>query len=134
MSTDTPLDLDAIRVRVDAATGGPWSADQDECNVRTADGRALVNVLLGDDDTREAPWQALADIAFIAAARSDLPALLAELKRQRPVLEAVKALHELDQDWADPENAWPISHAHERLMAAFDAYVSGAPATKGVER
>lgn len=75
------LDLQAIRERADAATKGPWRADLDRLAVRSDDDGwpIVLDVRLGDDD---AP-QACSDVEFIAAARSDVPALLDEVERLR---------------------------------------------------
>lgn len=82
----TDLDLATIRARVAATTPDPWVVDADACTVDTSDGRALVTVLLGDSDTRDAPRQSLADCAFIAHARTDVPALLAEVDLLRALV------------------------------------------------
>lgn len=74
------LDLDGIKARAEAATPGPWRAD--DSTVRTPDHRALAyEVLLGNGDTRDGYPQCLADVAFVAAARSDVPTLVAEVER-----------------------------------------------------
>jgi hypothetical protein len=77
------IDLDAIRARVDAATDGPWFVDdQGFCTTP------------GDSFSRfiTAPYHELdilpEDAEFIAAARSDVPALLAEIERLRSVVAA----------------------------------------------
>ncbi len=62
----TPLDLDAIEARCDAATRGPWKVDL---------------------DVFDKQGQELRDATFIAAARTDVPALLALVRE----LEAEKA-------------------------------------------
>jgi hypothetical protein len=87
------LDREAIRARADAATKGPWFADDTDLKVNTEDGRALVvvaTVLLSDEDTRENYPQASADAEFIAAVRDDVAALLDELDRVSRELETMR--------------------------------------------
>jgi hypothetical protein len=94
MTTDHAdrLDLDAIRRREQAATPGPWTAGN--LNEDAEGQRPLWGVTNdafrnppADDD---APWIAVevhvgdhADAEFIAHARRDIPALLAEVDRLR---------------------------------------------------
>lgn len=80
------LDLEAIKARADAATPGEWSAQDTDLDVHTEDSRSLIHlaeVLLSDEDTRANHPQAVADAEFIAHAREDIPALLAEVHRLR---------------------------------------------------
>ena len=81
------LDLDAIRARADVATPGPWTTDDDGRYGRrvVVDGLPLANYreiaecsgyVQSAADTR-------VNSEFIAAARSDVPALLAEVERLR---------------------------------------------------
>lgn len=103
MTTITEPDLhtrlrSAIEERLalaQAATPGPWhqrSNDRlgdDDTEVCTRDQRTLVQVLLGDQDTREEFPQAAADARFIAANSPDwviraCRADLARLERHRP--------------------------------------------------
>lgn len=64
----------AIRQRVEAATPGPWTTHG--TYVEYADGLFEVN-----STGRYGTWAA--DAAFIAAARTDIPVLLAEIDRLR---------------------------------------------------
>jgi hypothetical protein len=106
--TATPaLDLDAIEARANAATPGPWDFYEEgstmfvSCGV-TQYGEALY--LAGDIENRE-------DATFIAAARSDVPALVAEVRRlarwlrmiaDRPdaEMQQAKTLHWDMRGWA----------------------------------
>lgn len=80
MSADS-IDLDAIRARVDAATVGPWS---------------VAEQTHGDWFGIQDEWLALgsmfgsADAEFIAHARTDVPALLAEVERLREYVVIAK--------------------------------------------
>lgn len=71
-----PLDLDAILARADRATDGPWEADESEIY---GAGRQWVGETLDEDDHDKMR----ANSAFIAAARTDVPALVAELRASR---------------------------------------------------
>jgi len=70
-----PLDLDAIRARLAAATPGPWTAHPD----------GLVWSDLPGDPVSGSVEQANAEL--IAHARQDIPALLAEVERLRAQLD-----------------------------------------------
>ncbi len=81
--TDTPLDLDAIEARTNAATDGPWSwevSDDRRWVDVTAPDYERVIATTHDDD--------LAD--FIAHARTDVPALVAALR------DAQATIHRMD--------------------------------------
>jgi hypothetical protein len=87
------LDLEAIRRRVDAATPGPWEhVDHGDGPDSTFMGCGQVitlgeRVMGGDicapsgDCYPRSGYRPLDDMAFIAAARSDVPDLLAEVER-----------------------------------------------------
>ena len=70
------LDLDAIEARAHAATPGPWRP-------AGPDGDAVAQM----GSARRI--RSLEDAAFIAAARTDVPALLAEVRRLRASLDAM---------------------------------------------
>lgn len=86
----TAAELDAIEQRADAATEGPWIAEYGE------QGHCVIP---GDaQSTREAVvvtrlYRQAADAAFIAAARDDVPRLLAGVRRLQAADERVRALH-----------------------------------------
>ena len=99
----TDIDLDAIEARANAATPGPWFSNEpggSSCGgpltqpyisrkVQNADGRA-VNLVVAE--ITMAGDMELAD--FIAHSRTDVPALIAEIRRLRArvaELEAVDA-------------------------------------------
>jgi hypothetical protein len=76
------LDLDAIAARAKLATPGPWATGLDAC-IR-AEGRngqfsvAFINPAEGLQQP---------NAIFVAAAREDVPALVAELRALRPMRE-----------------------------------------------
>lgn len=71
--TAPELDLDAIEARVFETTAGPWTAHDD----------GLVWPPHIGDPVSGSVW--LPDARFIAAARTDVPALVAEIRRFQPV-------------------------------------------------
>lgn len=85
----TSDDLAAIRERAAAATEGPWTwashttADGDEWAVFDPADHALASNRDG--------WAP--DAEFIAHAREDVPALLAEVERLRAIEAGIEALH-----------------------------------------
>lgn len=72
MSHETPLDLDAIEARAGAATEGPWEI------IGGNEWLTGVEVGIGSPCGIQ-----IADAEFIAAARTDVPALVAEAIRLR---------------------------------------------------
>lgn len=75
--TTQPLDTAAIQARCDAATDGPWYADHVDGEVYDYDGRCIAQTTAMDGPNPNA--------IFAAAARTDVPALLArvaELEQQ----------------------------------------------------
>ena len=79
MTADGTLDLDAIKARAEAATAGPWEADDSD-----ADGVNVGWYVWSDfDETTVAPHLDHDDAEFIAHAREDVPALIAEVERLR---------------------------------------------------
>ena len=76
-------DLDAIQARADAATEGPWANYGDLAH-------EVYPVRTGDNDEPEniaSVVPGLADAHFIAAARTDVPALLALVRSQQAQIE-----------------------------------------------
>lgn len=138
----TPLDLDAIRAREQAATKGPWTAEDWDVAVCTSDGRQLVQlaeVLLGDWDTRENHPQAAADAEFIAHTRQDVPALLAEVERLRAhsiTLNSIsyRIAEALDEHKGQESYAGNPAEQAERLIADRDDYAARLRATDDAYR
>jgi hypothetical protein len=79
----TALNLDAIEARANAATKGPWDLHRKGILAGVTDPD-------GDGYIAEPPLR-WTDAEFIAAARQDVPALVAEVRRlsQRPSVEDV---------------------------------------------
>lgn len=78
-----PLDLDAIEARAAAATAGPWEP-RDELYPgagRFEVANEEIPQLITSDGDGIGAIPVWADAAFIAAARRDVPALVAEVRR-----------------------------------------------------
>jgi hypothetical protein len=90
----TNEELEAIRARCDTATPGPWVAGREADLMRPMQS---FNVGFTRKAFDEAPldswWQWEANAYFIAHARADIPALLAEVERLRAALERVSKIY-----------------------------------------
>lgn len=94
-----PLDLVAIRARAEAATPGPWAIPNANVFRVIAPDAQHTNPKQGMGPPY--PWRIVADMGdqdgnaadalFIAYARTDVPALLAEVVRLRAALAQVRA-------------------------------------------
>ena len=87
----TAADLDAIEQRAHAATEGPWEAsahDHAAGDVPILDRTGHYLVICPDCGVRGGYERA--DAEFIAHARSDVPALLAEVRRLRAMEQRVR--------------------------------------------
>lgn len=122
----TPLDLAAIRARTNAATPGPWqaavSASDDKhwivlkAHEPTSPRVAVCTTRFSPPEGRPGEQE---DAAFIAGARSDVPALCDELERHRALLR--------DIEWEGPSGRCPScpggrydgGHAHDCALAAL---------------
>lgn len=94
----TDQQLNDIETRANAATDGPWTVELEQCDC--SDGYChhgtYVSAIYAADGARrdelgdftDADWQ------FTIHARTDVPALVAEVRRLRAELAAVTALHE----------------------------------------
>ncbi|ROS28901.1 hypothetical protein EDF22_0632 [Rathayibacter sp. PhB127] len=94
--TPKPLDLDAIEERTETIASGPWGVDEvpetGECRI----------IYTGDADEEPASIYAItaggstpAEAEFIAHAREDIPALIAEVRRLRE--ENVSTVAEIEE-------------------------------------
>ena len=108
------LDLDAIEARAEAATEGPWYEDDVTFGTGTLViarfDDTVVQSSLPLSHTRTAP-----NADFIAHARTALPALVAELRAAREVVEAAPVAITLRTDEA-------FYGAMNRLADALAAY------------
>lgn len=109
MLSKTELDLQAIRERCEAATLGPWRAGRPDM-ATYVDGSPSKWVYAGDkyiaisSGYQIEPWEQVIDNAeFIAQARTDIPALLAEVER----LQARIAQLEQERRWVPTTEGLP---------------------------
>lgn len=93
-----PPDLDAIRARADAATPGPWAHGDFDDFMGCGQVFTVHPDLMGGsiaapsgDCYPRSGYDPQADMAFIANARHDIPALLAEVTALRAELDKAKA-------------------------------------------
>ncbi len=77
----TDDELDAIEARANAATPGPWLPSLDTWPPRRLDGSPRLS------EITHSLGMFPGDMAFIAAARTDVPALIAEIRRLRALLD-----------------------------------------------
>jgi hypothetical protein len=76
-------EIDEIEARANAATDGPWCTDSWEIYQGT-EYVPGISMWIGETCRGSStPEQDRADAAFVAAARTDVPALLAEVRRLR---------------------------------------------------
>jgi len=159
--------LSAIREREQAATEGPWGtngSDSPACDVEHAAGFALAYMASGYYRKRgvmEAEQQGVvcqlgtlvADARFMAAARTDVPDLLAEVERLRKELAEKEAEvddksevgHAVGEAWMEEarryagnahywreraEQAEAVVKQHEDLLASIALYINWRYVTK----
>ena len=96
--TDLTDHLDEIEARAEAATPGPWRASLLD-GVTYEDGSSSHVAGIYPGSTSGPPPVFVTnsidrrDAEFIAASRTDVPALLAEVRRLQAAVERVRALH-----------------------------------------
>ena len=125
----TAADLDTIEQRANAATEGPWEAsahDHAAGDVPILDRTGHYLVICPDCGVRGGYERA--DAEFIAHARSDVPALLAEVRRLRAAAERVRELHEwycAGCEGTDPECGPMCRHCYDPWPCATIAALDG---------
>lgn len=93
-------DLDAIRARVEAATEGPWAAqdydtapgDEGSCITAGEPGMGQRAIAYAIAYPWTTPESCAADAEFIAHARQDIPNLLTYIGELETLLDEVRAL------------------------------------------
>lgn len=90
MTDTTPADLDAIRARADAATPGPWESNAN--HVYMGGGCQARIAPTGEPAVIMGHWSNAADPVFVAAARTDVEALVREVERLRQELAEKREL------------------------------------------
>jgi hypothetical protein len=102
------LDLDAIEARADAATEGPWFNNRN--GVVIVESHPLAPTV-----SENSSW---GDAEFIAAARADIPALVAELRAARADLGLVHLALQHDRDCEEEgEGECCLSHWRSIVIA-----------------
>ena len=147
----TDAELDAIRARADAATPGPWryvrdtdgyrdagffvepagdiDFDWDDYIVAACDTRTIVEEEGIDWEARGLPGNPgfgvmkLNDADFIAHAREDIPALVAEIDRLRAENDQVRAM--LKQlEWIPRRESWFLTYDRLRYCHICGGFVA----------
>lgn len=130
------LDLDAIKARCEAATPGPWANEPD-----TGAGRVWVRINHRGDFEPIWPWRGhwrrlfqvrtdrdretwtedakrevfaarARDGAFVAAARTDVPALVAEVERLRDELADARRVLQFADGNSCVISGWPLARLY----------------------
>lgn len=108
----TPAELDAIEARANAATPGPWTQRDVDAHMIRGPKREVLYAYdaFGGDG--------LANAAFIAAARADVPALVAEVRALRGVLRECDAA--MSEAWrvGAHMSGHPLVHDLMRALAS----------------
>lgn len=110
------LDLDAIEARANAATPGPWHWEaEDDCRTLVAADLPNVEPLLFFDDG----WAQPCDREFVAHAREDVPALVAEVRLLRAIAEDA-----LQRRW---DGYTMCMHCYAAVKTNFGKYIDHEP-------
>ncbi|MFE6500732.1 hypothetical protein [Kitasatospora sp. NPDC057738] len=128
------LDLDAIQARTDAATPGPWWADDTDIIVGTSDDLQPHPVWIGETANPGTPNGGLANAQFIAAARTDVPALLDRVRELTADLAEMthcrdNAIRALRRDDIDTDLDIEDTIANEMSVQGWDWEDDDAPRT-----
>lgn len=124
--TTRPLNLAHIEARANAATEGPWCTDAWEIYQGT-EYQPGLSMWIGETCRgTSTPEQDQADAAFVAAARTDVPALIAEVRRLQALVAELEpdsallaALYAAGVDnWEGYDNAREEADARAELAAA----------------
>lgn len=98
-------DLDRIQAYCDKATEGPWRIEQvnpGQWWVMSPPPPKYADVYIEYGDSLED----VPDAAFIAHARTDLPALVAELRKARSII----AFFADEQNWQSPSSGFDLQY------------------------
>ena len=99
------LDLDPIKARAEAATEGPWAPQFWRGQNQNGDyGEPMI--FYNDGETLSYLSAPNADVDFIAHARTDVPALVAEVERLRGRIEALHPREVIAAHEGYEEDAW----------------------------
>jgi len=109
-----PIDLDAIRVRADGATGEPWRHGDWTDHLGT---RRVISGGHGCYEVERLSIMTDADAEFIAHARTDVPALLAEIERLYGLLQGGRHFDETAPKLAISREPTPFEIIYAALHA-----------------
>ena len=114
----TEEELTAIEARATAATVGPWRHDTDGGAIGAVEAGGMALAQVQQRVPRDKARRDL-DAAFIAAARVDVPALVAEVRRLRRAVElAYYEAYSLGAEQAEVDAEWAASSSRKALEAA----------------
>ncbi len=94
--------LEAIKARAEKATPGPWYYDEEGCRAYIWQSGSLLDSVCHLQVSNRPGWRK--DAAFIAHARTDLPALVEEVERLREALRNIAVV-----DWLSLEAARDVA-------------------------
>jgi len=137
----TPAELLELRALAEAATPGPWDCDSvDIWNLTDAGqgfepGRYVDSIDIVSGRCEECgTYQGVkrdSDAAFIAAARSAVPALLDRVEALEAEAVKLRAVYEAAKTWCDsfyvgkPHPRWP-AYPHDEILHTVNAVRFGA--------
>ena len=123
-----PLDTAAIQARADAATPGPWEAvDTDQhWSLHMQDFPMQILKAPKQGTPYAEYWPNTADAAFIVAARTDVPALLAEVKLLATITGQQHA--EIDRIRGERIEARALVAELQQQLAAYQAAITAVRA------
>ena len=108
------LDVDAIQARCDAATAGPWSFEQPtQSRLRFYVGECCGWFIYPATNSIWHGTTARDDARFIAHAREDIPALLAEVRRLRALINTPQTdawTRAVELEAAHQIERWGVDH------------------------
>jgi hypothetical protein len=122
VTTPAPLtlqQLDEIQARAQAATPGPWTTDGWEIYQGAEEDSPNLLTWVGETCRADDYDGSRRDAEFIAHARTDVPALLDELKQARAAIARVRRL------CADPVHQYTVHRSD--VLAALDEPAAPAP-------
>ncbi len=137
----TEDELEAICKRAEKATPGPWhwrkcyelhGVHWAICNAESDARHAVASLPLisVNDYTPPAIWEQNPDVQFVAAARQDIPRLLATLDRYKAECLRLESLIVNDEGTGWKQKADGYKAENERLAAVVEKYPSCADGAK----
>jgi hypothetical protein len=122
------VDLDELERLSNAATEGPWeywltTKGKRKGSICVGPDNSHIEFVIGENKEGED------DAEFIAAARTAVPALIAELREARAAIERVRAEHR--EDWSD----WGHDHPEEgpSCTCGYNGEYRECPTVKALE-